>query len=200
MANWIVGHQRFASDDTKKKEPYVCFPKSSGRSTNGSMNKEQPMVRAAGLGDLDVLVAGNLALAEETERVRLDADTLRQGIRALLESRAPGRYWVAELEGRVVGQLLITFEWSDWRNRMVWWIQSVYVMPNVRGRGVLRTLYDATRREALASGSGGLRLYVDTTNVRAQKVYAALGMSGDHYRVFEEMFAEPLSSADISDR
>ena len=164
------------------------------------MNNQQPMVRAAGLGDLDVLVAGNLALAEETERVRLDADTLRQGIRALLESRAPGRYWVAELEGRVVGQLLVTFEWSDWRNRMVWWIQSVYVMPNVRGRGVLRTLYDATRREALASGSGGLRLYVDTTNVRAQKVYAALGMSGDHYRVFEEMFAEPLSSADISDR
>ena len=164
------------------------------------MNNEQPMVRAAGLGDLDVLVAGNLALAKETERVRLDADTLRQGIRALLESREPGQYWVAELEGRVVGQLLITFEWSDWRNRMVWWIQSVYVMPNVRGRGVLRTLYDATRREALASGSGGLRLYVDTTNVRAQKVYAALGMSGDHYRVFEEMFAEPLRSADISDR
>ena len=64
----------------------------------------------------------NLALAEETERVRLDLDTLRQGIRALLESRAPGRYWVAEIEGRVVGQLLITFEWSDWRNRMVLWI------------------------------------------------------------------------------
>ena len=116
------------------------------------MNNEQPMVRAAGLGDLDALVAGNLALAEETERVRLDADTLRQGIRALLESRAPGRYWVAELEGRVVGQLLITFEWSDWRNRMVWWIQSVYVVPDARGRGVFRTLYDAARREALAAG------------------------------------------------
>ena len=130
----------------------------------------------------------------------LRREFMTKGIRALLESRAPGRYWVAELEGRVVGQLLITFEWSDWRNRMVWWIQSVYVMPNVRGRGVLRTLYDATRREALASGSGGLRLYVDTTNVRAQRVYAALGMRGDHYRVFEEMFAEPLSSADILDR
>ena len=68
--------------------------------------------------------------------MRLDVDTLRQGIRALLESRAPGRYWVAELDGRVVGQLLITFEWSDWRNRMVWWIQSVYVAPDARGRGV----------------------------------------------------------------
>jgi GNAT superfamily N-acetyltransferase len=152
-------------------------------------------VRAARAEDLETLVAGNLALAEETERVLLDMDTLRQGIRALLESRAPGRYLVAELEGHVVGQLLITFEWSDWRNRMVWWIQSVYVAPDVRGRGVLRTLYDAARREALEAGSGGLRLYVDTTNIRAQAVYAALGMNGDHYRVFEDMFADPQRSA-----
>src|ERR1700730_15123647 len=131
------------------------------------MKDRKPKVRTAGPGDLDALVAGNLALAEETEPMRLGADTLRQGIRALLESRAPGRYWVAEVEGRVVGQLLVTFEWSDLRNRMVWWIQSVYVAPYARGRGVLRTLYDATRREALASGAGGLRLYVDTTNGRA---------------------------------
>jgi GNAT superfamily N-acetyltransferase len=159
------------------------------------MNARKPTVRPAGAGDLEALVAGNLALAEETERVHLDVDTLRQGIRALLESRAPGRYWVAELEGHVVGQLLITFEWSDWRNRMVWWIQSVHVQPASRGRGVLRTLYDAARREALAAGAGGLRLYVDTTNIRAQAAYAALGMTGDHYRVFEDMFAEPPRSA-----
>jgi GNAT superfamily N-acetyltransferase len=158
---------------------------------NRSMNARTPTVRAAAIEDLEALVAGNLALAEETERVRLEVDTLRQGIRALLESRAPGRYWVAELEGRVVGQLLITYEWSDWRNCMVWWIQSVYVAPDARGRGVLRTLYDAARREALAAGSGGLRLYVDTTNIRAQAAYAALGMNGGHYRVFEDMFAEP---------
>ena len=173
------------------------FQKSHCRYTNGSMNHRKPRVRTAGLRDLDALVAGNLALAEETERVRLDLDTLRQGILALLESRAPGRYWVAEIEGRVVGQLLITFEWSDWRNRMVWWIQSVYVAPDARGRGVLRTLYDVVRREALAGGSGGLRLYVDMTNIRAQAVYAALGMNGEHYRVFEDMFAEPPRSAGI---
>src|SRR5438876_7756395 len=131
------------------------------------MNHRKPRVRTAGLRDLDALVSGNLALAEETERVRLDLDTLRQGILALLESRVPGRYWVAELEGRIVGQLLITFEWSDWRNRMVWWIQSVYVTADARGRGVLRALYDAARREALSAGAGGLRLYVDTTNIRA---------------------------------
>ena len=157
----------------------------------GIMHDRTATVRAATIDDLEALVAGNLALAEETEHLRLEADTLRQGIRALLESRAPGRYWVAELEGRVVGQLLITFEWSDWRNRMVWWIQSVYVLPMraasvSSGRSTTRR-----RREALAAGAGGLRLYVDTTNVRAQAVYAALGMNGDHYRVFEDMFAEP---------
>jgi GNAT superfamily N-acetyltransferase len=158
------------------------------------MSDVKPTVRPARIGDLDALIAGNVALAEESERVRLDVDTLRQGIRALLESHAPGRYWVAELDGRVVGQLLVTFEWSDWRNRMVWWIQSVYVVPGARGRGVFRELYGTARREAEAEGAGGLRLYVDLTNTRAQAVYTALGMNGDHYRVFEDMFAEPPRS------
>src|SRR5437868_3668475 len=102
------------------------------------MNDRTLTIRPAAAADLEALVAGNLALADETEGVRLDLDTVREGIRALLESRAPGRYWIAELGGRVIGQLLITFEWSDWRNRMVWWIQSVYVVPDARGRGVLR--------------------------------------------------------------
>jgi GNAT superfamily N-acetyltransferase len=158
------------------------------------MNDGKPRVRAAAVPDLEALVAGNIALADESEHVRLDADTLRQGIRALLESRAPGRYWVAEIDGRIAGQLLVTFEWSDWRNRMVWWIQSVYVAPDARGRGVLRALYDVARREAVTAGAGGLRLYVDTANTRAIAVYTALGMNGDHYRVFEDMFDEPPRS------
>ena len=158
------------------------------------MSDRKPTVRAAARADLEALVTGNIALAAESEQINLDADTLRQGIRALLESRAPGRYWVAELEGRVAGQLLVTFEWSDWRNRMVWWIHSVYVVPDARGRGVLRALYDMARREALAAGAGGLRLYVDNTNTRAMAVYTALGMNGDHYRVYEDMFAEPPRS------
>ena len=149
------------------------------------------MIRAAQLKDLDAIVAGNMALAEESEGVRLDQETLGAGVRALLDERAPGRYWIAEADGAVVGQLLITFEWSDWRNRMVWWIQSVYVLPSARGRGVFRALYDHAKREAQAQGAGGLRLYVDVTNGRAQSVYAALGMKGDHYRVFEDMFDEP---------
>jgi GNAT superfamily N-acetyltransferase len=152
------------------------------------MTQPKPHVRAAQAEDLEALVAGNVALAEETESMRLDVETLRAGILALLESRAPGRYWVAELEGRVVGQLLVTFEWSDWRNRMVWWIQSVYVMPAERGAGVFREIYGHLRQAAQTEGAGGLRLYVHTANARAQAVYAALGMNGDHYRVFEDMF------------
>ncbi len=145
-------------------------------------------IRPAVPSDLDFVVAGNLALAQETENLTLDASVLRDGVRALLEGRAPGAYWIAELDGAVVGQTLITYEWSDWRNRMVWWIQSVYVSPGARQHGVFRAVYGHLRREAAAAGAGGLRLYVDTTNVRAQQVYAALGMNGEHYRVFEDMF------------
>jgi ribosomal protein S18 acetylase RimI-like enzyme len=147
-------------------------------------------IRPAAPSDLDVIVAGNLALAEESERLRLAPDTLRDGVRALLEERAPGRYWVAELDGRVVGQLLITYEWSDWRNAVVWWIQSVHVAPEARRHGVFRALYTHARRQAQAAGAAGLRLYVHNTNSRAQAVYAAVGMKGEQYRVFEDMFVE----------
>jgi GNAT superfamily N-acetyltransferase len=148
-------------------------------------------VRPATLSDLDAIVSGNVALAEESEHLQLDSQTLREGVRALLTGRAPGRYSVAELDRRVVGQLLITYEWSDWRNRMVWWIQSVYVVPEARRLGIFRALYAYARQEALAGGTGGLRLYVDVTNTVAQAVYRSMGMTGDHYRVFEDMFSEP---------
>lgn len=150
-------------------------------------------VRPATPLDLEVIVAFNVAMAEETESLLLDRGTLRAGVAAVLEQRAPGRYWLAEQEGRSVGQLLITFEWSDWRNCMVWWIQSVHVAQEARRQGVFRALYDTARLEAQAAGAGGLRLYVDTSNTAAQAVYAALGMNGNHYRVFEDMFARPPS-------
>lgn len=148
-------------------------------------------IRRARPDDLDALAAGNAAMALETEQLRLDAPTLRAGVDAVLSGRAPGQYWVAEHDGRVVGQLLITYEWSDWRNRPVWWIQSVHVADEARRLGVFRALYARARHEAQAAGAGGLRLYVDETNVRAQAVYTALGMNGGHYRVFEDMFDEP---------
>jgi ribosomal protein S18 acetylase RimI-like enzyme len=145
-------------------------------------------IRSATPADQDFIVFANKALAEETEGLALDETTLRFGVAALLEGRAPGRYWLAVKDDAVVGQAAITFEWSDWRNRMVWWIQSVYVMPEARQDGVFRALYAHLRDEAQRSGAGGIRLYVDTSNGRAQSVYTALGMNGEHYRVFEDMF------------
>jgi ribosomal protein S18 acetylase RimI-like enzyme len=146
------------------------------------------MIRQASEQDLDALVEGNLELARETEGLALDPATLRAGVGAVLAGRVPGRYFVLEAAGRVVAQLMITFEWSDWRNRQVWWIQSVYVWPQARQQGAYRRLYAAVKAEAEAAGAGGIRLYVDATNTRAQAVYAALGMNGEHYRVFEAMF------------
>lgn len=146
------------------------------------------MIREARRDDAEALVAGNLAMAEETEGLRLDPEVLRAGVRAVLEGRAAGRYYVAEEAGRVVAQLMITHEWSDWRNRDVWWIQSVYVWPEARARGRYRALYEHVLEQARAAGAGGVRLYVDTRNQRAQSVYTALGMDGGHYRVFERMF------------
>lgn len=151
------------------------------------------MIRIATLRDLDALVSGNVRMALETERLTLDADTVRAGVRALLENQVPGTYWVVEEEGAVVAQLLVTHEWSDWRNRDMWWIQSVYVPPECRGRGLYRKFYAFVVGEAKRAGAGGVRLYVDASNERAQAVYSALGMDGGHYRVFERMFDEPLT-------
>ena len=139
------------------------------------------------MDDLDALVAGNMAMALETEGLRLDATVLRAGVRAVLAGEAPGFYRVIEDDGRVVAQLMITFEWSDWRARMVWWIQSVYVWPSHRRRGLYRLLYSAVVAEARREGVAGIRLYVDSRNIAAQAAYSALGMDGEHYRVFEEM-------------
>ncbi len=126
-------------------------------------------IRPARSTDLEVLVAGNVAMARETEQLTLDLPTLRAGVSAVLEGRVPGQFRVAEHEGRVVGQLLITYEWSDWRNRPVWWIQSVHVADDARRLGVFRALYAHARAEAIAAGAGGLRLYVDETNARARR-------------------------------
>lgn len=156
--------------------------------THPSARQPSTTIRPARPSDLEFLVHGNVEMAAETESLRLDTTVLRQGVAALLDGRAPGRYWVAEHDGEPVGQLLITYEWSDWRNRLVWWIQSVYVVPGARRRGVFSALYQHVRAAAVAEGAGGLRLYADNTNGRAHETYRALGMNGDHYRVFEDMF------------
>ena len=145
-------------------------------------------VRAAAPSDLDALVEGNRAMARETEDYELDPEVVRAGVRAVFAAPARGRYFVAEDDGRVAGQLMITYEWSDWRNADVWWIQSVYVWPTYRKSGVYRALYGHVQSLAFESGAAGLRLYVDRRNVAAQGVYQRLGMNGDHYLLFEKMF------------
>lgn len=145
-------------------------------------------VRRGAPADLPVLVAHNLAMAAESEGLSLDPDTLSRGVSAALNHTQGAFYLVAEAEGQIVGQLMITTEWSDWRARPVWWIQSVYVPPQARRRGVYAALYAAARDQAEAAGAAGLRLYVDTRNQAAMAVYRAMGMDGEHYRVFEQMF------------
>lgn len=145
-------------------------------------------VRPARLDEAPTLVDFQLLMARESEGLALDPEVVRQGILGVFADPARGRYWVAEGGGRVVGCLLTTFEWSDWRAGTVVWVQSVYVVPEARRQGVYRRLYERVRGEVEASPDlRGIRLYVDRTNAAAQRAYERLGMSRDHYDLFEWM-------------
>jgi len=138
--------------------------------------------------DAEAIIDFQLAMATETENVSLDRAICTRGVHAVFAHPSHGSYFVAVAEGRVVASLLITFEWSDWRDGVVWWIQSVYVLPALRGQGVYAGLYEHVKSIAVADERvRGIRLYVDKRNVRAQEVYARLGMNGEHYLVFEWM-------------
>lgn len=143
-------------------------------------------VRDARPADLEALVAFNLAMAAETEDKDLHAPTLRRGVLRALGDAARGRYLLAELQGAPAGALLLTLEWSDWRDGWFWWIQSVYVAPAARRRGVYRALHDAVVARARAAGDVvGVRLYVERDNAGAQRTYEALGMRPAGYRMYE---------------
>lgn len=146
-------------------------------------------VRVAGAGDLDALVEGNRAMALDTEGLRLDPDVLRRGVEAVLADASRGVYLVAEApDGEVVGQLMLTQEWSDWRDGFWLWIQSVHVVPAYRRKGVYRALHAAVLARAAAAPDpiAGVRLYVERENIGAQRTYAAVGMGETHYRIFEQ--------------
>ncbi len=137
--------------------------------------------------DASAIIEFQLAMARETEDLELDRGILTRGVEALFADPALGRYYVAEEDGRIAGSLMITYEWSDWRNGMVWWIQSVYVTPDFRRRGVYAGLYQHVKSMVEQSTVRGIRLYVDKRNKPAQDVYTRLGMNGEHYLVFEWM-------------
>lgn len=138
--------------------------------------------------DADVIIDFQIAMAKETEDFFLEREVTTKGVHAVFADPSLGRYFVAADADRVVASLLITYEWSDWRNGVVWWIQSVYVLPGYRRRGVYAGLYQHVKAMVEAEPSiRGIRLYVDNRNQAAQEVYARLGMEGEHYRVFEWM-------------
>ena len=144
--------------------------------------------RDAARADAPAIAEFQVAMARETEDVALDREILAHGVAAVFDDPSHGRYYVAESSGEVIGSLLITYEWSDWRNGMVWWIQSVYVLPAFRGRGVYAGLYAHIKAIVEPDPSiRGIRLYVDNRNTAAQQVYTRLGMEGEHYKVFEWM-------------
>ncbi|MCU0704053.1 MAG: GNAT family N-acetyltransferase [Fimbriiglobus sp.] len=141
-------------------------------------------IRPGTLADEGAAVAFNVAMALETEGKTLHEPTLRAGVRAALADPAKGFYLMAERGGEVVGQLMVTTEWSDWRNGWYWWIQSVYVKPEARGAGVFRALFEHLKAKAVADPSIiGMRLYVEHDNARAKAVYAKLGLSEEPYHL-----------------
>lgn len=146
------------------------------------------LYREATPADAPAIIEFQIAMARETEDLELDRAILSRGVQAVFADPSLGRYFVVESQGRVVASLMITYEWSDWRNGVVWWIQSVYVVPEFRRRGLYAGLYHHIRAMVEPEPSiRGIRLYVDNRNTSAQQVYTRLGMEGEHYRVFEWM-------------
>ncbi len=145
-------------------------------------------VRQATPTDIAALVAHNCAMAHETEGKELDPAVVECGVRGLLARPEHGFYLVAENRGAVVGSLMVTPAWSDWRDGFFWWVQSVYVAHEHRRTGIYRSLYDEVRTEARENENVcGLRLYVERENKAARDVYRRLGMDETSYRLYEEL-------------
>lgn len=149
-------------------------------------------VRRAGPADAEIVAAFNAAMACETEHLELDTARVCAGVLAVLNDETKGLYFVATHQGRVVGQAMITYEWSDWRNATFWWIQSVYVHLEYRGQGVFRRLFAHIQEASRATGACGLRLYVEQNNQTARRTYERLGMRRTPYEMYQVEYAPPL--------
>jgi len=139
--------------------------------------------------DAQTLVKSNIAMAWETEQKKLSPDVVASGVQNLLTNPRYGFYVVAEIDHEVVGSLMVTYEWSDWRDASFWWVQSVYVKPEFRKQGVFRRLYEFVKEKALHEKDVcGLRLYVEQDNSVAQNTYERMGMNRIPYQLYEESF------------
>jgi GNAT superfamily N-acetyltransferase len=146
-------------------------------------------VRTGQEKDVETLVKFNIAMALETEQKQLTPSVVSQGVQELFENPRRGFYVIAEIEGRVVGSCMVTYEWSDWRCGVFWWIQSVYVRPEFRRRGIFRKLYEFLKEKASNERNVcGFRLYVEQSNQTGQKTYAGVGMKETPYDLYEESF------------
>ncbi|MFH0760442.1 MAG: GNAT family N-acetyltransferase [Bacteroidota bacterium] len=142
----------------------------------------------AELSDVSSIVDFQLLMADETEKLSLNRNVVEKGVSTVFSDPNKGFYLVAREENRVIASLMITYEWSDWRAKTVWWIQSLYVIPEKRRQGIFRRMFDwLVDRTGQDESVGGLKLYVDKSNLPAQKVYEDLGFNGEHYRFYEYM-------------
>lgn len=145
-------------------------------------------LRDATAEDLIFIVDCQLKMAMETEQLQLHAQTVTQGVKSVLEDALKGFYLIGVKDSTPCSCLMITPEWSDWRNNLVWWIQSVYVLPEFRKQGIFNKMYEHVKSIVMQRDDvAGLRLYVDHTNLPAQQVYKRVGMTDEHYRLFEWM-------------
>ena len=150
------------------------------------MPEFEVLVREATMPDAEAIVGFQSAMALETEGKTLDVDTLRMGVRSVIEDPSKGYYLIAEIDGEPVGGLMVTYEWSDWRSMTFLWIQSVFVDSDWRRRGVYRAMHNHVVQTAEQDpGLCGVRLYVDRDNHGAQRKYESLGMSQSHYDMYE---------------
>lgn len=147
-------------------------------------------IRAARPDDWRVIADYNCRLAWESEQKRLDPARIEPGVQAILNDTTKGRYFVAEVDGRVIGQIMHTWEWSDWRNGQIWWLQSVYVAPEHRRQGVFKRLFDHLIQLGQTEKVLGIRLYVENQNERAQRTYEQAGMDKAGYLVMERWFGD----------
>ena len=147
------------------------------------------VVRQATLDDSTILSQFNMSMAEETEGRQLDQTTVNAGVKQLFRVSRQGFYLMAEVGGSARGSFMITYEWSDWRNGLFWWIQSVYVVPAARRSGVFTSLYQYGKKMGQDDNAAcGLRLYMEKDNLPARAVYMAMGMDTTPYQVFEDLF------------
>jgi ribosomal protein S18 acetylase RimI-like enzyme len=143
-------------------------------------------IRKAVLEDLEILVDFQYKMALESENLELDRVVLTEGVKNAVIDPNKASVYVAQENGTIIGSLMITLEWSDWRNGWVWWIQSLYVLPEYRQKGVFKQMYNYLQEVVKGRDDvKGIRLYVDQSNFRAQKVYQAIGMCGEHYTTYE---------------